>query len=172
MVKVVADRREERGSAAARRLRRAGKVPGIVYGAGVAEPIPVAVDRHAFLAAVGQHVVAGQLVDLEVSGEVRTVKLQAVSRHPVRRDLAHLDFLALAASEAVEAQVPLEPGEGVRLAVSVLEVSGLPARIPASLTIGADLLANGVVTAGAVPLPEGIGIVGDPARIVATAEED
>lgn len=171
MVKVVAERRDARGSAAARRLRRAGKVPGIVYGAGLAEPVAVTLDRHGFLTALGQHAVVGQLLDLEIEGEARTVKLQAVVRHPVRRELAHLDFLAVGASETLEVQVPLEAGEGVRLAVGLVAVAGVPSSIPSSLHVGADLLVDGVVTAGGLALPAGVSLVEAPETVVATAEE-
>jgi large subunit ribosomal protein L25 len=171
MVKVVAERRRELGSPAARRLRRAGGVPGVLYGAGIGEPVPVSVDRHAFLTALGQHVVVGQLLDLELDGEVRTVKLQAVARHPVRRDLAHLDFLAVASSESIEAQVPLEAAEGVMLQVGVVRLGGLPGAIPASLRIERDHVAEGPCTAGSLRLPAGVELL-DPADLVVAVLEE
>ncbi len=171
MVKVVAERREVRGSSAARRLRRSGVVPGVVYGAGVGSPQAIAVDRHAFLTALGQHAVVGQLLELELDGERHQVKLQAVARHPVRRDIVHLDFLAVSQSERLEVQVPLVAGEGVRLLVGALRVRGVPTELPDSIELDAGLLAGGELRAGSVPLPQGVTLSEEPDTVVAVAQE-
>ncbi|HWF75023.1 MAG TPA: 50S ribosomal protein L25 [Solirubrobacteraceae bacterium] len=98
-------RREPSGSRAARRLRRTGLIPGIVYGGGQ-DPIPFEVDDRTL-----RHVLAGAgaVVDLSVDGDAAMpVVLKELNRHPVDGHTVHVDLLRVRLDQAIQATVPLE----------------------------------------------------------------
>jgi large subunit ribosomal protein L25 len=98
-------RREPQGSRAARRLRRTGLIPGIVYGGGQ-EPIPFEVDDRTL-----RHVLAGAgaVVDLSVDDDPATpVVLKELTRHAVDGHTVHVDLLRVRLDQAIQATVPLE----------------------------------------------------------------
>jgi large subunit ribosomal protein L25 len=98
-------RREPSGSRAARRLRRSGLIPGIVYGGG-GDPIPFEVDDRTL-----RHVLAGAgaVVDLAVDEDPATpVVLKELVRHPVDGHTVHVDLLRVRLDQAIQATVPLE----------------------------------------------------------------
>jgi len=98
-------KREPSGSRAARRLRRSGLIPGIVYGGGQ-DPIPFEVDDRTL-----RHVLAGAgaVVDLSVDGDPATpVVLKEFTRHAVDGHTVHVDLLRVRLDQAIEATVPLD----------------------------------------------------------------
>ncbi len=170
MVQVVAETGREAGSRASRRLRREGSVPAILYGKSQ-EPLQLFVNAHDFEVALNHRVTAGVLVDLQVGGSTVLVKLQDVQRHPVRRVLSHLDFLAVDAGEEMEATVEILAA-GVELLLSAIAVKGRPASIPAAVTVSAADLEGGELLAGAVRLPKGVSLVTAADTPVARASEE
>ncbi len=105
-VKLIASRREDSGSSGARRLRRAGRVPAILYGAEV-QPTKLHVDAldlfHALHTSAGGNVVIRLIVD----GEEHLTMPREIQQHPVRGDLLHVDFLALERGRKVRVEVPV-----------------------------------------------------------------
>src|SRR6478752_9614763 len=97
--------RDAQGSRAARRLRRTGRVPGVVYGGG-GEAVGFDVDaRELRLALAG----SGAVLDLSVDGAKATpVVLKEAQRDPVRGQTVHIDLLRVRLDEAIHAVVPLE----------------------------------------------------------------
>ena len=98
-------KREPSGSRAARRLRRSGLIPGIVYGGGQ-DPIPFEVDDRTL-----RHVLAGAgaVVDLSVDGDPATpVVLKEFTRHAVDGHTVHVDLLRVRLDQAIQATVPLD----------------------------------------------------------------
>jgi len=96
---LVAQTRSEFGKGAARRARRAGLVPGVLYGHGDA-PLHVDLPGHElFLAVRGQK---NALVELVIEGKKHLALVKEVQRHPVSRNLLHADFLAVKAGELVD----------------------------------------------------------------------
>jgi large subunit ribosomal protein L25 len=129
------------GSRAARRLRRSGRVPGVLYGGG-AESVGFDADaRELRLALAG----SGAVLDLSVDGKKPTpVVLKEAQRHPVRGETTHVDLLRVRLDEKISAAVPIEltgieeaPGvkEGGVLEQITREVNveALPTAIPESI---------------------------------------
>ena len=101
---LVAQTRSEFGKGAARRARRAGLVPGVLYGHG-GDPVHVDLPAHElFLAVRGQK---NALLELVIEGKKQLALVKEVQRHPVSRDLLHADFLAVKAGEVVDVEVPV-----------------------------------------------------------------
>ena len=94
------------GSAASRRLRRLDRIPGVVYGHGMA-PLSVSVDRRELRSAVSGAAGLNTVLDLTVDGAVYPAIIKDLQRHPVRRTIAHIDFLQVNLDEEITVAVPL-----------------------------------------------------------------
>jgi large subunit ribosomal protein L25 len=162
--------RTEQGSRASRRLRRAGRVPGILYG-GDGNPLGFDVDaRELRLALAG----VGAVLDLSVDGAKPTpVVLKETQRHPVRGDTVHVDLLRVRLDRVIHAIVPLEltgtddaPGvrEGGILEQPLREVNvqALPTAIPESIVHDVSAMQIGdTLTLAAVNVPTGVTLLDD-----------
>jgi len=169
--------REVGGSRAARRLRRQGQVPGIVYGGGetpIAFQIPARDLRHALAE-------AGAVLDLSIDGgRPSPVVVKELARHPVNGDTVHVDLLRVRMDRAIQATVVLEltgaeeaPGvrEGGILehVTRELTIEALPGDIPDVLQHDVSAMAIGdTLTLEAITAPANVQIVGDPETVVAT----
>jgi large subunit ribosomal protein L25 len=168
------ERREERGTRAARRLRRGGFVPGVVYGLG-AESLPFKVDARRVRAVLAE---GHALFDVEVDGERLPVIVKEQQHDPVRGRLVHLDLLKVRLDEKIQAQVPIEL-EGVDEAPGVKEggvlehvtreilVEALPTDIPDRIV--ADVSGMGIaetMNLSSVSRPAGVEMIGDLEEIV------
>jgi large subunit ribosomal protein L25 len=157
--------RSAEGSRAARRLRRSGRVPGVVYGGG-AESVGFDADarelRHALAG-------TGAVLDLSVDGNRATpVVLKEAQRDPVRGETIHVDLLRVRLDEAIHAVVPLEltgidesPGvkEGgvLEQITRELNVEALPTAIPESIVHAVGEMQIGeTILLSAVIAPEGV----------------
>jgi large subunit ribosomal protein L25 len=95
--------RSERGTRAAKRLRREGYVPGVVYGGKDGDSTSFKVNARSL-----RHVLAGSaLIDLKVGGKTRPVIVKDQQRHPVREELLHIDLLEVRLDEKIQTQVSL-----------------------------------------------------------------
>jgi large subunit ribosomal protein L25 len=170
-------RREPEGSRAARRLRRTGNVPGVVYG-GSDDPVPFQVDARVLRQTLAH---AGALVNLSVDGARATpVVLKELARHPVTGATIHVDFLRVRLDEAIQATVVLEltgadtaPGvkEGGVLEHVTREVSieALPTDIPDAIQHDVSEMQIGdTLTLEAIRAPRGVTVLGDPETVIAT----
>ncbi len=136
--------RDGRGKGAARQLRRAGSIPGNLYGREI-EPISVQADMREFAALVGAISVENTIVELSLDGDApRRVLIREIQRHPVRPDFLHVDFYEIRAGEKLKVNVPLHligTPIGVRNGGTLqqvrheLEVECLPSEIPPSFEI-------------------------------------
>src|SRR5215210_9159016 len=182
--------REPGSSRATRRLRREGRVPGVLYGGGD-EPLPFAVDerelRHALAA-------RGAVVELQVNGSATPAVLKDTQIHPVRGETLHVDFLRVNLRQAISAIVGLEfvgtddaPGvrEGGVLEHVTREVNieALPTDIPEAIQVDVSgLQINDTLLLSSVTAPDGVTITDDleetvvatltPPSIDAAAEEE
>jgi large subunit ribosomal protein L25 len=163
-------RREISNSRATRRLRRAGLVPGIVYGGGD-EPLPFQVDDRDLRLALAH---AGAVIDLRVDGETSMpVVVKDQHKHPVRGHILHLDLLRVRLDRAIQATVTLEltgvddaPGvkEGGVLEHVTREVAieALPNDIPDAIVHDVSAMdINDTITLAAVTIPDGVTLVVD-----------
>ncbi len=169
--------REPEGSRAARRLRREGKVLGVVYGGGQ-DPVSFQVDARTLRQALAH---SGALIDLTIEGSTATpVVVKELERHPVTGATVHLDLLRVRLDVAIESTVVLEllgiddaPGvkEGgvLEQVTRELTIESLPTEIPDSLEhhVG-EMEIGDTITLDAVTPPSGVTLVDDLETVVAT----
>ncbi len=162
--------RESEGSRAVRRLRRSGRVPGVLYGGG-GEPLGFDADERELRHALAG---AGAVLDVSVDGGKGTpAVLKEAQRHPVRGETIHVDLLRVNLKEAISAVVPLEL-EGVDDAPGVkqggileqitreLNVEALPTAIPESIVHAVGEMEIGeTILLGALTVPEGVTLLDD-----------
>lgn len=169
--------READGSRAARRLRRTGRVPGVIYGGGE-EPLAFDVDARELRLALAA---AGAVIEVSVDGaKAAPVVLKDAQRDVVRGDTLHLDLLRVRLDQAIHAVVPLEllgtedaPGarEGgvLEQPTRELNIEALPTSIPESIQHDvSEMQINDTVTLEAVTVPEGVTLLDDLETVVAT----
>ncbi|MEU5685591.1 50S ribosomal protein L25/general stress protein Ctc [Streptomyces venezuelae] len=159
-VKITAETRSEFGKGAARRLRRADKLPAVVYGHG-SEPVHIALPHHDTLMALKTPNV---LINLDIEGKSELVIPKAVQRDALRIGiLEHVDLLIVKRGEKVTVEVPvhtegdLAPGNNLlEHVLNTLPVEAEATHIPESVTVSvAGLDAGASVLAKDIPLPSG-----------------
>ena len=175
-ITVTADTGRPTGSRASGRLRAEGKVPGVVYGLGK-DAVPVAVVwrdlRHALVGEAGLNA----LIDLHVDGGSELVMVKDLQRHPVRRDVLHVDFLRVSRDQELTVDVPIslagEPtavlnAEGiVEHLIHALTITAKPADIPNELSVDISALQLGdSIRVSDIALPSGVSTHLDPDEVV------
>ncbi|HVM40087.1 MAG TPA: 50S ribosomal protein L25, partial [Acidimicrobiia bacterium] len=163
-ITLVAQARDDKGTRESRRLRRAGRLPAVVYGLDQ-DAQTVTIDANELVRLLHR---AGNnaLINLEVEGSGQLTLAREIQRHPVRGEITHVDFVRIRADQPVQANVPVrlegEP-EGAREG-GVLEhvlfevvISAKPADIPQELALDVSGLNVGEnLRAADVPLPDGV----------------
>ena len=171
--------RPPQGTRPARRLRNEGKIPGVVYGLG-AEPIPLTVEWRELRAALITEQGLNAVINLEVEGEQMPTLLKDMQRHPVRRNILHVDFIRVDLDKTVEVEVAIHlEGEAKRVAddngvvdqvLTSLLIIAKPADIPSGLTIDISGLEIGsAMRVGDIVLPAGVTTSVDAEEAVVTA---
>ena len=164
--------REGRGKGAARKLRAAGAVPAIVYGARK-EPISLSVDARALSAVLRRG--TNQIIDLRPGEgfEGSLVLLKDTQRDPVTRRLLHCDFYAVDTEQTIDVAVPVhvegrptgvELGGILDVILREVEVKCLPLQIPDSLTIDSELMIGDALHVSDLTLPQGLELMTDPTQ--------
>ena len=169
--------RDPEGSRSARRLRRDGFVPGVLYGGGD-EPEHFAVDARTLRNTLAH---AGQVIEVTVDGgETANVLIKDVQRHPVRGEAVHVDLLRVRMDQAIHATVTLEfrgadEGPGVseggvfNQELRELNIEALPGDIPDVLTHDVSgLEMNATLTVDVLSAPEGVRLLDEPEIVIAT----
>ena len=105
-MKVVATSRTVQGSGASRRLRRSGKVPGIVYGS-QKTPVNIELDHNPIMLALKVESFHSSILDLEVDGKPEQVLLRDYQMHPYKPLVLHVDFQRIDAKQKLQTKVPL-----------------------------------------------------------------
>ena len=136
-----AQKRTLQGSGASRRLRRANKVPGIVYG-GTAVPTLIEIEHNDLLLSLRKEAFHSSVLTIKIDGVAESVLLRDSQMHPYKPLVQHVDFLRVDATHAIHQRVPLhflnaEVSPGVKLAggnvspaMNDIEVSCLPQDLP------------------------------------------
>jgi len=144
-MKFVAFARDLQGTGASRRLRIAGKVPGIVYGAGT--PAVIELDHNALFHALKKEAFHSSILEMELGGQVERVLLRAVQYHPWKQLVLHVDFQRVDATTRIQKKVPLHfineaESPAVKLEncvinhiISELEIECLAEKLPEFLTV-------------------------------------
>jgi large subunit ribosomal protein L25 len=171
--------RDGKGKQAAKRLRREGRVPAILYGG--AAPQSISVDPKAVLKMIHGHEGSTQLLNLKFDGDggARMAIIRDMQFDPVSEALLHVDLQEVRADRAINVRVAVHAvGEaiGVRdtkgilnLVLHELDVSCLPTNIPGRIDADVSALAIGdVLTVRDLAVPEGVRILNDPGQAVAT----
>jgi large subunit ribosomal protein L25 len=168
------------GSRAARRLRRAGKVPGVLYGHGV-PPRPVAVDAKALRSALSTAAGANALLEVELDGGRELAMAKEVQRHPLRPEILHVDLLLVRRDEQVRAEVPVvltgdaaavrTEGGSVEQELFSLPVRCVPSAIPEAVEVDVSGLAvGGAIRVGDLVLPASVAAEADPDTVVVVGQ--
>ena len=149
-----ASKRELQGSGASRRLRRANKVPGIIYG-GTAAPALIELDHNDILLALRKEAFHSSVLSLNINGTVETVLLRDSQMHPYKPLVLHVDFLRVDATHAIHQKVPLhfvnaDIAVGVKLsggvvshAMNEVDVACMPQDLPAFIEVDLKDLEGG-----------------------------
>jgi large subunit ribosomal protein L25 len=175
--KLEVSKRDPEGSRSARRLRRSGRVPGVLYG-GEEEPLSFSVDARELRLALAS---SGAVVDLSIDGSKATpVVLKEAQRDPVRGQTTHVDLLRVRLDKPIHAVVPLELAgiddtEGVKEGgilehlTRELNIEALPTSIPESIVhdVGEMQIGDTLVLA-AILAPEGVTLLDDGEIVIAT----
>ncbi len=174
---LAAARRVPSGSRAARRLRRSGGVPGIIYGGGE-EPLAFEVDSRELRIALAQ---GGAVLDLQLDGAGGTpVVVKELVRHPVSGATMHVDLVRVRLDVAIQTQVTIEltgadDAPGVRNGgvleqpVREVTVEALPTSIPDVIRHDISAMDMGdTLTLASIVAPAGVTIIGDGETLIAT----
>ena len=161
---------------ASKALRTQGKVPGVCYGASIngrIEPLSIIVDVKELKKALDPIRKQNTVIDLTIDGGAQKHQLHALVKeyqvHPMRREITHVDLLAIDPNKEVLADVPLEfigkpagaiDGGQIRIVMRKFEVRAKPSDIPVKLTVDVSPLGIGdVIHVSGVALPAGVAVV-------------
>ena len=183
-MKVVAFARQDLGTGASRRQRKAGLTPGIVYG-GTAAPVNISLDHNALYHALKKEAFHSSILDLEVDGKVEKVLLRDFQVHAYKQIVLHADFQRIDAKQKLHTKVPLhfvnaETSPAVKLSggvishvTSELDISCLPADLPEFIEVDLSKLeAGNSIHLADIKLPKGVSAVqhgGEENPTIATA---
>ena len=192
-MKVVAQTRKEQGSGASRRLRREGKVPGIIYG-GSGEPTRVAIDHNPLYHSMRVEAFHSSILDMELDGKTERVLLRDVQWHAYKPLVMHVDFQRVSADQEITVEVPFhfknaENAPAVKLqgaiinhAMNEIEISCLPDKLPEFIEVDqGELTIEKAVHLSEVKFPDGVTavvsagtdpVVANAAVVVASAEDE
>ena len=180
-ISIQASKREGKGTGASRRLRRAGQVPGVVYGAGK-DAVSIELDHKSLFLQFRHEAFHASILTLELEGKKESVLLRDYQMHPVRNTIQHIDFQRVSATEKIHVKVPLhfinaENAPGVKLGGGIVthiyteaDVSCLAKDLPEFLEVDLGAAEVGqTIHLSEIKLPKGVEFVqlshGDDAAI-------
>jgi len=168
--------RTEFGKGAARRARRDGLVPAVLYGHGT-DPQHLALDTRAF-AAVLRKDGTNAVLTLDIDGKEQVALTKSVVVHPIKRSIEHADLLVLRKGErvTVEINVVVEgdaaPGTLVTTDSTVVEIEADALSIPESVEVSVEGVEAGTqILAGGLTLPAGVALISDPELLLVNVVE-
>jgi len=179
--RIAAETRTEFGKGAARRTRRAGKIPAVLYGHGT-EPQHVALPSIEFARVVREQG-RNAVLTLDIDGTPQLALTKTVVVHPVRPYIEHVDLLVIKRGEKVTVEVPVVvtgdavPGSLVNQELNLVEIAADVSSIPENIEVSVEDVAIGTqILAGGLQLPEGATLASDPEllviNVVAATEAD
>ena len=170
-IEVIAYKRELQGTGASRRLRSAGKVPGIVYG-GTAAPMQIELDHNALYHALRKEAFHASVLNLTVDGASQSVLLRDTQWHPYKQQVLHVDFQRIDKTHKIHVKVPLhflneETAPGVKTGggkvshvITEIDITCLPGNLPEFIAVDiGHLELNHSIHVNELKLPEGVEIV-------------
>ena len=167
---LIAEMRDDRGKGASRRLRRQGKVPAIIYGAG-REPRALMFDHNKVLRELENASFYSSILTIKVGDESRAAIVKDIQRHPAKKLILHIDFQRIVEDEKIRMQIPIhflgeEDAIGVKIGggsvsrlMTELEVSCLPKDLPEFLEVDiSELELDQMLHVSNISLPAGVEI--------------
>ena len=167
---IKAQSRKDEGKGASRRLRHAGFVPAVVYGAGQ-DPQSIQIEHNTILLASKHEWFFSSILDLSVDGKMQKVLVRDWQKHPFKQLMMHMDFLRINENEAVRINVPLHflnkeaspagktSGVVISHNLTEVEVSCLPKDLPEFIDVDLiDLRPGDIVHLSELKLPANIGL--------------
>jgi large subunit ribosomal protein L25 len=166
------------GSADSRRLRREDHIPAVIYGHGM-QPVSFTVERRDLRIALSGPAGVNTILELEVDGKSYPAIVKDLQRDPVKRTVAHVDFMQIDLTEEIVMAVPvhltgtakavLQEGGLVDPAVDRIEVRATANNIPNEIVIDVtNMKMDDVIRLGDITLPAGVTAVADPDLPVVT----
>ncbi len=173
-----AKKRDGQGTGASRRLRRTGRVPGILYG-GPSAPQQIDIDHNELFQLLRKEAFYSSVLNVNLEGSKEMCLLRDVQRHPYRMQILHVDFQRIDATHKIHQKVPLhfvnaDIAPGVKLGggmvshtMNDIDVKCLPADLPTFIEVDLkDLAAGQSIHVSQLVLPKGVEVVhhgeGDP----------
>ncbi len=170
-IEINATKRQAQGTGASRRLRKAGRVPGIVYGEGA--PALIDIDHNKLYHALRKEAFHASVLTLDLDGQQEQVLLRDLTMHPFRQQVQHIDFQRVSATKNIHMRVPLhfvnaetspgvkESGGIVSHVMNELNIACLPADLPEFIEVDLSALAIGhSVHVSDLKLPKGVSVAG------------
>jgi len=169
-IEISATSRKAQGTGASRRLRKAGRVPGIVYGS--SEPVMIDLDHNGLYHALRKEAFHASILTLEHEGKKEQVLLRDFQMHPFRQQVMHIDFERVLADKKIHMKVPLhftnadiapgvKSGGVISHVLSELTIACLPAALPEFIEVDLSTLTLGhSIHVSDVKLPKGLEIAG------------
>ena len=166
------------GSAAARRLRTEGHIPGVLYGRGMT-PVSVTVERRDLRIALSGPAGTNTVLELQVDGRSYPAVVKELQRHPIKRTVNHIDFLQVNMNEEItvhiafriegESKAVAAAGGLVDPAVDTIEVTTTPTNMPNEFVVDITEMQPGdVIRLADLPMPNGVTATGDPEMAIVT----
>ena len=167
---LIAEMREDQGKGASRRLRREGKVPAIIYGAG-RPPRKLAFDHNRVLQQLENESFYSSVLNIKVGNKSQAAIVKDIQRHPSKRVVMHMDFQRIVADEKIRMNVPIhylneeiavgvkQGGGSVSHLITDVEVTCLPKDLPEYFEVDiAELDLNEMLHMSDIKLPDGVEI--------------
>lgn len=164
-LELAADPTRATGSRPSGRLRREGNVPATVYGLGT-DPVSVSVAWRELRRCLITEAGTNAIINLDVAGTTYLSMVKEIQRHPVRRDVIHVDFLAVDPNKPVHVEIPVVvTGEAKKVAnlqgmvdqqLFKIQIAALPNAIPSTVHVDiSDLEIGSVITVDSIVMPAG-----------------
>ena len=173
-----AEIRSGRGKATAKKTRRQGRLPAVLYGGKGKDSLPLTVGEREFREILKHHTGENLLIELQIAGEKKphSVLIQEIQKHPYKDIIYHLDFLQVAMDRKVRVQVALnfqgEPLGGAALETHLrrVEVECLPGKMPEEIPVDVSGLEAGQsLHLSDLKLPAGVVVLAGQDELVAAA---
>lgn len=168
VLEIMAQSRKEEGRGASRRIRRAGGVPGVIYG-GDAEPSPITLDHNTLYHALRKEAFHSSILTINLDKKPVQALLRDVQMHPYKQQVLHVDFLRVDQKRKITMRVPLhfingEASPAVKLEgalinqiMNELEISCLPKDLPEYIEVDLSEMTVGVtIHVSSLKLPQGV----------------
>ena len=167
---LIAEMRDDQGKGASRRLRRQGKVPAVIYGAG-RDPRNLMFDHNKVLHQLEDPSFYSSILNVKVGEKSRAAIVKDIQRHPSKKQIIHIDLQRIVEDEQIKMQIPIhylgeEDAVGVKIGggtvtkiMTELEISCLPKDLPEFLEVDiSELELDQMLNVSDISLPEGVEI--------------